>query len=168
MGTELIAVRRARAGDCEALAKIHEEAWRSTYQGLIPHLYLERMIARRGPNWWHRQLERGGHLKLVMFDGVPQGYVSFGEARGPWPWPAGEVFELYLSPSFQGVGLGKRLFKAARQSLRAENLHRLVIWALEENRMACEFYAHLGGRTAARASEKYGARTLQRIAFVWL
>jgi ribosomal protein S18 acetylase RimI-like enzyme len=168
MGTELIAMRKARAGDCEALAAIHEQAWRSTYQGLIPHLHLERMIARRGPGWWRRQLERGARLKLVAFDGVPQGYVSFGEARGPWPWPAGEIFELYLSPPFQGIGLGKRLFNAARQSLREEDLRKLVVWALEDNRMACEFYAHLGGRVGAKASEKYGAKTLQRIGFVWL
>lgn len=164
---EKAVVRLARAGDAEALAVIHEQAWRSTYQGIIPHLYLERMMARRGPNWWQRQLERGADLKLLIFDGAPEGYVSYGPARGAWPFVAGEIFELYLSPPFQGVGLGKRLFNAAWQSLRAEKMRKLVVWALEDNEMACAFYEHLGGRVAAAVPEQYGAKTLRRVAFVW-
>lgn len=167
MGSELVIIRSARANDAPALAAIHEQAWRSTYQGIIPHLHLERMLARRGPRWWQMQIERGSQLKLLVFDGAPEGYVSYGRARGPWPWAAGEIFELYMTPPFQGVGLGKRLFTAARRSLQSENLHRLVVWALEENQNACAFYARLGGRVAAKAPEQFGSVSLGRIAFLW-
>src|SRR5579871_6578894 len=118
MISDLITLWAAVPKDATAVAAIHDAAWRSTYQGIIPHLYLERMIARRGPLWWQRQIERGSNVTLLLFDGMPQGYASWGRARGAWPWPAGEIFELYISPAYQGVGLGKRLFSNVRRALR--------------------------------------------------
>jgi hypothetical protein len=58
MGVDLISFRKAAPRDAGAIAAIHDAAWRSTYQGIIPHLHLERMIARRGPLWWQHQIER--------------------------------------------------------------------------------------------------------------
>lgn len=167
MGTELITVRKARAGDEQALADIHENSWRSAYQGIIPHPHLERMLVRRGVGWWQRQIERRADVMLLVFDDVPQGYASVGVARGAWPWPAGEIFELYLSPPFQGVGLGRKLFDACRAALKAEGLPKLVVWVLEDNAMACGFYQRLGGRVVATAPERYGSVALKRIAFLW-
>lgn len=167
MGAELVTFRRAAPADAKAVAAIHDAAWRSTYQGLIPHLYLERMIARRGPLWWQRQIQRGSKITVLVFDGVPQGYAAWGEARGSWPWSAGEIFELYVTPVFQGVGLGTRLFAAARQELRRAGFERLVVWALEDNELACAFYNGLGGVPVATVPERLGGASLPRIAFAW-
>jgi GNAT superfamily N-acetyltransferase len=167
MGVDLIAFRPAAAADANALAAIHEAAWRATYQGLIPHLHLERMIARRGPLWWQRQIRRGSMLTVLVYDNVPQGYAAWGEARGTWPWPAGEIFELYVAPVFQGVGLGTRLFAAARQELRRKGFERLVVWALQDNELACAFYGGLGGIAVAAAPERFGGVSLTRVAFAW-
>ena len=98
------------------------------------------MIARRGPLWWQRQIQRGSKITLLVFDDVPQGYAAWGEARGSWPWPAGEIFELYVAPVFQGVGLGTRLFAAAEAELNGCGFERLVVWALKDNEHACAFY----------------------------
>ncbi len=167
MDADLIAFRPAVMKDAGAIAAIHEAAWRSTYQGIIPHLHLERMIARRGPRWWQEQISRGGAVTLLMFDGAPQGYATSGQARGAWPWPAGEIFELYVTPDFQGVGLGSRLFRKVKTSLKRQGLNRLVVWALKDNETACAFYGGLGGAIAAAAPERYGDVSLTRIAFVW-
>jgi ribosomal protein S18 acetylase RimI-like enzyme len=167
MGADLINFRTALPQDANAIAAIHDAAWHATYQGIIPHLHLERMIARRGPRWWQRQIERGANVTLLIFDGVPQGYSTWGRARGAWPWPAGEIFELYVNPAFQGVGLGSRLFSAVKCSLKREGLERLVVWALKDNEAACAFYGGMGGAVAAVAPERYGDVSLMRIAFVW-
>jgi ribosomal protein S18 acetylase RimI-like enzyme len=167
MATDLIKFRPAEARDAGVIAAIHDAAWRSTYQGIIPHLHLERLIARRGPLWWQRQVERGANITLLVFDGSPQGYATWGQARGAWPWPAGEIFELYVSPPFQGVGLGRRLFVSVRRKLKSEGLARLVVWALKDNESACAFYGGLGGSIAAAAPERYGEVSLTRVAFVW-
>jgi ribosomal protein S18 acetylase RimI-like enzyme len=167
MAADIVKFRSALPSDAGAVAAIHDTAWRSTYQGIIPHLHLERMIARRGPLWWQRQIERGLNITLLVFDGVPQGYASSGQARGTWPWPAGEIFELYVAPPFQGVGLGRRLFSTVKRTLQAEGFNRLVVWALKDNETACSFYGGLGGTIAATAPELYGEISLTRVAFVW-
>jgi ribosomal protein S18 acetylase RimI-like enzyme len=167
MGADLVTFRIAVSKDAGAIAAIHDAAWRSTYQGIIPHLHLERMIARRGPRWWQDQIARGGAVTLLIFDGAPQGYATWGRARGAWPWPAGEIFELYVAPAFQGVGLGSRLFATVKTALKRQGLTHLVVWALKDNETACAFYGGLGGAIAAAAPERYGDVSLTRIAFVW-
>ncbi len=167
MARDLVSFRTATPRDADAVAAIHDAAWRSTYQGIIPHLHLERMVARRGPLWWQRQIERGVNVTLLVFDGQPQGYASWGTARASWPWPAGEIFELYVAPQFQGVGLGKRFFTTVRMRLKSEGFPKLVVWALKDNENACAFYGGLGGSIAAAAPERYGDVSLTRVAFVW-
>ncbi len=164
MGDELIQIRLAELRDSSALARVHAAAWRSTYQGLIPHLDLTRMIARRGPKAWARTISAGDVL-VLRFNGVTQGYASIGASRASGA--DGEIFELYLAPEFQGVGLGKRLFLAAQSELRRRGLTRLTVWALEENSMACDFYARLGGAPSNRSIEGFGGATLNKIAFTW-
>lgn len=167
MGEDIIRVRLAAPTDADALARIHEAAWRSTYQGIIPHAYLTCMIARRCPKWWARSISQGGLLTLT-FSGEAQGYVSFGPSRATKLGGGGEIFELYLAPAFQGVGLGKRLFAAARDELRTRGVgDRLIVWALKDNAMACDFYEQMGGKRALVAHECFGAARLTKIAFTW-
>ena len=48
----VISIRAARLGDEGEIATVHDAAWREAYRGVIPGRELERMIARRGPEWW--------------------------------------------------------------------------------------------------------------------
>ena len=45
MPVDVAHIRPARLKDAPALAAAYEEAWRSAYQGIIPHLSLERALA---------------------------------------------------------------------------------------------------------------------------
>jgi GNAT superfamily N-acetyltransferase len=168
MGSELIQIRGGTRSDALDVARVHEEAWRSTYQGIIPHLHLEKIIAHRGPGWWERTLKRpGSGMLLLTFNGTVQGYASFGAARIASSPKTGEIFELYLAPVFQGMGFGKQLFLEARRLLQRQGRRRLVVWALAENEPACAFYGRLGGTPSVSAPEHYGTVTLNRLAFVW-
>ncbi len=79
----------------------------------------------------------------------------------------GEVYELYLRPEFQGLGFGRRLFTAARRDLAQSGMKSVVVWALSDNEPAVDFYRALGGRPIARSSEKFGDKTLDKIAYAW-
>jgi len=167
MSVDVAHVRPARPKDAAALASAHEEAWRGAYQGIIPHLCLERMIARRGVRWWRRTVHQRAPLLVLDFDGAAAGYVTFGrcrKARGPFQ---GEIFELYLHPTYQGLGLGPRLFEGARQRLGELRMKGLQVWALADNQSACDFYLGQGGKPIAEGSESFGDTTLRKIAFVW-
>ncbi len=168
MTTKLARIRPAKPPDSAAIARVHEEAWRSTYQGIIPHLYLQKLIARRGEGWWSRTVRRSKtRVHVFTFDGEVRGYVTFGAARTPGRANIGEIYELYLSPAYQGLGFGRALFLAAYDVLKREGRRSLLVWALAENETACGFYSRLGGRQCGSSPERYGDTTLHRVAFLW-
>lgn len=167
MGDFVITIRPAGSVDADQIAEVHDEAWRSTYRGVIPGLELERMIAHRGPSWWCSAISRRSGLMVLEFDSRIAGYVSYGRNRLPALPFMGEIFELYLRPEHQGLGFGKRLFNAAVQDLRAHGYGDCLVWALAENMPAVEFYLRLGGFEVTRAYERFGRETCERIAFAF-
>lgn len=167
MTTDLISVRTAQVPDCIDLAAAHEEAWRSAYQGLIPHLPLERIIARRGPGWWQRAVERRAPILVLDYDGAPAAYATFGRSRMRATAYQGEIYELYVRPVYQGIGFGRRLFEATRDRLARHGLDGLVVWALADNDQACAFYRGVGGSPVSEGSETFGDVRLRKVAFAW-
>jgi len=167
MTTDLIAIRPAKAAHAAALATAHAEAWRLAYQGIIPHLHLERMIARRNPRWWAQAIGRRAPVLVLEYDGEAVGYATFGRARMRNSPYRGEIFEIYVSPVYQGIGFGAKLFAAARRALAENGLSGLVVWALADNEMGCYFYRHLGGRLIAEGAETFGEVSLRKLAFAW-
>jgi ribosomal protein S18 acetylase RimI-like enzyme len=167
MSTVLIEIRRARPSDALAVAETHDEAWRTAYQGIIPGAELEKLIVRRGPEWWDSAIRKGSRIALLQFGDHIAGYANYGRNRARSLFYDGEIYELYLKPEFQGLGFGRRLFSAARKDLAQSGLKSLVIWALSDNEPAVDFYKALGGRAVARSSERFGTKVLDKVAFAW-
>lgn len=167
MSTLSIGVRRAEVSDATAITAVHDSAWRQAYDGLIPARELNRMIARRGAAWWNRAIRRGTGILVLDVGGIVAGYVTYGQNRARTLVQRGEIYELYLRPEYQGIGLGTRLFLATRRELIRHGFDSAVVWALSDNEGACRFYKNAGGRKVARGSERFGEVTLGKIAFAF-
>ena len=167
MTADLITIRPALLADAESLAQTYEETWRSTYQGIIPHLALTRMIARQGTRRWEQAIFANAPILLLEYDSEAVAYTTYGPSRmRPTPYQ-GEIFEFYVRPEFQGVGFGSRLFEATRNRLQERHLEGLVVWALADNDMACTFYLSKGGRPISEGIERFGDVRLRKVAFAW-
>jgi len=160
MSTVLIEIRRAKAADATLVAAAHDAAWRTSYRGIIPGPELEKLISRRGPGWWENAITKGSRVALLQFGDRVAGYANYGRNRARSLFYDGEIYELYLC-------FGRRLFTAARRDLAQSGLKSLVIWALSDNEPAVGFYRALGGRAVARSSEKFGTKSLDKVAFGW-
>jgi ribosomal protein S18 acetylase RimI-like enzyme len=167
MSTVLIEIRRAKPADAESVAVAHDEAWRSAYRGIIPGPELDRLINRRGAAWWDGAIRKGSRVSIFVFGETIAGYANYGRNRARSLPYDGEIYELYLRPEFQGLGFGRRLFTAARRDLAQSGMKSVVVWALSDNEPALDFYRALGGRPVARSSEKFGEKTLDKIAYAW-
>jgi ribosomal protein S18 acetylase RimI-like enzyme len=167
MSTTLIEIRRAKVADAVDVAETHDEAWRATYQGIIPGNELDKLINRRGPDWWQSAIRKGSRITILQFGEQIAGYANYGRNRARSLFYDGEVYELYLRPEYQGLGFGRRLFHAARKDLMQSGLKSMVVWALSDNESAIEFYRALGGRAVARSSERFGPKTLDKVAYAW-
>jgi ribosomal protein S18 acetylase RimI-like enzyme len=167
MTTATVDIRRAEPRDADAIADVHRDAWQNAYAGIIPHRALTAMINRRGSQWWANAIRRAATVMVVEVGGKVAGYATIGRNRARELKQEGEIYELYLRPECQGIGLGSRLFATARERLAAHGLHGLVVWALEENINAVSFYAGAGGRDIAEGVEVFDQKALRKIAFVW-
>ncbi len=167
MNTLSIDIRKAEPEDAAAIADVHLESWMGAYSGIIPYRALARMIARRGSEWWARAIRRSATVLVVEIGGAVAGYATLGRNRSRELPQQGEIYELYLKPEFQGIGLGTRLFKAARRTLADHGLSGLVVWALEENGGAVSFYANAGGRDVAEGVEVFDHKAVKKVAFVF-
>jgi ribosomal protein S18 acetylase RimI-like enzyme len=168
MATKTIHIRPAEEEDALGISTVHDTAWMEAYRGIIPGRELTRMVARRGPQWWQAGLRRSKRVLVLDFEGKIAGYSTYGANRAPsFPY-SGEIFELYLTPEYQGLGLGCQLFKATRRALSESGFNGTIIWALSENDRAVSFYSQLGGALIGSSEERFGEETRERLAFGWV
>ena len=161
-----IAVRKGAPEDAGALADLFRDAWQLAYRGVIPHLHLESIIRRRDKTWWKNAVASGDGLLVLEVAGVVAGYATFGRSRLKSKYQ-GEIYEIYLAPTYQGLGFGEHLFEGVRHALDQRKLNGLVVWALIDNTTAQDFYWRRGGRPIARSTDRIGGARLQKIAFGW-
>ena len=161
-----VRVRPARLADTVLLPEVFAEAWRGAYSGLIPHAQLDAIIRRRDRAWWTASIQSGKGPLVITHENRIIGYATCGVARGRG-LHQGEIYELYISPTYQGLGFGEHLFEASRARLDAKGLRGLVVWALADNEAAQNFYWRRGGRPFKELKEPFGSSYLAKIGFGW-
>lgn len=161
-----VKIRAARLADAGELEHIYRTSWRNAYTGIIPYDRLGAVLLRRGLVWWRKALQSGDRLLLVEVLGKVGGYASFGPSRHGGP-EEGEIYELYLSPVYQGIGLGELLFEACRLRLDRRGLKGLIVWVLSENHPARDFYIRRGGRISHERFDRSSGQRLEKVAYVW-
>lgn len=167
MSTLTVNTRRARREDCEAIAAVHDQSWITAYSGLVPYKALNRMVQRRGPAWWTKAVDRHTIILVLEMQERIVGYATIGRNRVQTLPHGGEVYELYLLPEYQGVGLGSHLFLAARAELARRGLKDTIVWVLADNDPAIRFYTNAGGRVIAEGKETFDGKALKKLAFSW-
>jgi ribosomal protein S18 acetylase RimI-like enzyme len=159
-------IRPGAPADAPALSEVFRNSWSNAYLGIIPHLHLDSMIRQRTPDWWGATIKSGGELLVLQVAGVIAGYATLGAARVRGDYE-GEIYELYVTPTYQGLGFGERLFEACRYHLDGRQLAGLIVWALADNAGASDFYWRRGGRPVGMAFERFGRTKLKKVAFAW-
>ena len=167
MKTLSIDVRRAEPQDARSISEAHRASWLHAYGGIIPHKPLIQMVDRRGETWW-RKATRGPATRLVLdVAGTVAGYATLGLNRARALPQEGEIYEIYLRPEYQGLGLGRMLFGEARRLLQSLGCEGLIVWWLEDSEMADRFFRSSGGLDVAEGMENFGEKELKKIGFVW-
>ncbi len=161
-----VVVRSAKLRDSVRLSSVCRDSWEHAYTGIIPQNDLQNILTRRNAMWWRSRIKAGEQVSVVEVGGTIGGYATAGPARARGAYQ-GEIYELYLSPTFQGLGLGEYLFEGARHRLDQRRLPGLIVWALAANEHAIDFYARRGGRQVGRHLERFGSTRLEKVGLGW-
>lgn len=143
-------IREASPDDARAIAEVHVRSWRWAYRGLIPDDYLDRLsVDDREVRWREGLTPPASNLGCVVAEdegGRVVGFAGFGAAadEATSPEGAGEVHAIYVDESVAGTGVGRELFAAASDGLRAQGFPRAFLWVLAANDRARRFYVKAG------------------------
>jgi len=105
-------IRPAEPADAEAVARLHVDAWRTAYRGLVPDSFLESLDWNRRAQRFRESLaQKDEETYLVELEGVVLGFVTLGACRDEDvdPEVVGEIWGIYLAPQHWRKGIGRQL-----------------------------------------------------------
>ena len=147
-------IRRAIVQDAAQLARLHVDAWRVAYRGLVPDSRLDRLDYERRAERFREQL--GGHgletgpskaeTYVAERGGAILGFVTLAACRDADvdAQRVGEVWGIYLAPQHWRQGAGSRLCRFAERLLASRGYGEIKVWVLAGNSRARRFYEAMG------------------------
>ena len=157
-------IRKATMEDAKAIATVHVESWKTTYQGIVPAEYLAQLNVSEKEQLWQHGLNQSKHsIFVVEEDGKVCGFISGGKNRaiqGKEAEYEGEIYAIYLLEEAQRKGYGTKLVRALVEDFRQEGIGSMIVWVLADNRSRL-FYEWLGGEKIAEEVVDIGGKTLK-------
>jgi ribosomal protein S18 acetylase RimI-like enzyme len=138
----ILKIRNATPADALAIAEIHVKSWQHTYRGVVPDVYLDSMTVTTREAVWRETLAQSRPKVIVAeSEGKIVGFCSFGRCRDDNAAANdGEIWALYLSPLYYGMGFGHALLTEARAQLLAQGKVKISLWVIVGNERAGRFY----------------------------
>jgi len=141
-------IRIANPEDAKSIARIHVEAWRVAYKGIMPADFLESISLDARERSWVASLSRSGrgHYVVIEQDGGVAGFCVYGPPRegGLKSNNTGELVALNIAPSAWGKGLGACLIQHVINSAHSFGWDSICLWVVKDNSRARELYERFG------------------------
>ncbi len=148
-----VAIRKARPGDAEAIAKVHVRTWQVAYRGQLPDDVLDNLSVEDRAEMWHQLIRRLGdsdhRVWVAEREGDVVGFVNTGPTRDEDSdsRTTGEVYAIYVLPAFWGQGIGRALMERAVGEMRSQGFRDIALWVLDTSVRTRHFYETAGWRT---------------------
>jgi GNAT superfamily N-acetyltransferase len=137
-------LRPADDVDLPAVGALHQRSRVAAYA----HILDEQTLAARSEEgfgeWWSERYkwERDTHrLTVAEQDGEIVGFSYVGPSETPG---CAELYAIHVAPGLVGSGVGRELMINALEQLQGVGGERAVLWVLEENAWARDFYERGG------------------------
>ncbi len=147
-------IRPARPADAAGIARVQTLSWRAAYAGLLPDDFLARHEVTE--ELWRQRMADLDPQTAVLVAEQDDHIIGFATAGTPPPSeelepPIGLLYAIYLLAEAWGTGVGYRLHEAAVEAMVSAGFGSAVLWVLDSNQRAINFYVRQGwigdGRT---------------------
>ncbi|MEP7101614.1 MAG: GNAT family N-acetyltransferase, partial [Burkholderiales bacterium] len=166
----VMTIEPATEQDAQAVAKIHVDAWRAAFVGIVPDDYLAALSVEQRFEMWRQAItDQAPELLVARLDGRVIGWVSFGPSRDKdAAADASEIWAIYLDPSHVGNGVGRALWLHARKRLIERGFKSAMLWVLSGNARAIRFYERAGFTVDAGPPQRFtlGGRELEELRYM--
>jgi ribosomal protein S18 acetylase RimI-like enzyme len=162
-------IRTARPADIHAMARVYVETWRSAYLGILPDAYLDSMTVQETKASLGSEMGAAGAVSLMAeaADGQVAGLIIGGIDRRRDRIYSGEIFSLYVRPSYQRRGIGHRLVMHLVARINRLDIFTLKVQVLAAN--PCRrFYEQRNGVLLACGRIRFADTDLDACTYGWL
>jgi GNAT superfamily N-acetyltransferase len=155
----MVTVRRAVAGDADAIGRVQVETWRVAYQGLMPDEAIAAFDVEERQRLWREGLARvprpGSATFVAELDGEVVGFASVGRSRDEESVNEAELYAIYLHPARWDQGIGRALLERAEESMRDSGFEQALLWVMEGNERGERFYRAAGWERDGRKVDSF-------------
>lgn len=157
-----VQIRKAVPSDALAAAIVNAYTWKTTYSGLLPDALLDERISSLPAlaERYRADIANRDNWLVAVADKTVVGFCTFSASRNDAYPDAGELPSLYVLKGFQGAGIGKALFLAGAERLRAMGYRSMIVNCLQGN-PALDFYRHMGGKVVSERRDLLGGTELK-------
>jgi len=164
-------LRAATPSDIPAIARIHVDTWRTTYQGIMPDALLGNLSYEKREHSWRQIIQQASENRTLVYvaaDDLGQlvGFANGGVERTGDPIYRGELYAIYILQNHQKQGIGRELVRVVAQQLNQGGIQSMLAWVLADN-PARRFYESLGGQKVREREIERSSTKLLEIAYDW-
>ena len=130
---------------CVDLAKVKHCVWQTTYQNIYPDKKLQNFDFNYHANKFKDMINsKDIQLYVAMIYNKIVGYTAVGKSPRRQNSAFVELILLYVLQEYQGQGIGKALFKFAKEKLYKSNSNNFIIYCNKYNYDSQKFYLKMG------------------------
>jgi len=146
-------IRPASESDAHGIAEVHVRSWQAA--GIFSAEALGQLSVDERISTWLDAIASGEAVVVADEDGAVVGFAAVRAATEDQTKGLGELGALYVEPSSWGRGVGRDLVAADENALREGGFSDAILWVLDENRRARDFYAASGWREGAKRQTQF-------------
>ena len=161
-------IRKANFKDAQAIAKVHVDTWRTTYEGIIPTEFLNKLDYSERKNRWENNIMRAENVVFVVENEEGQiiGFADTSRRENNLELNSIDLTSLYLLEAYQGRGIGKLLMKTLFEHYKNQGYDKVYVDVLADNNTRY-FYEYLGAKLSKNIKIKIGGKVLVELTYVW-
>lgn len=161
-------IRKANIKDAQGIAKVHVDTWRTTYEGIIPTEFLNKLDYSERKNSWENNIMRTENIVFVVENEEGQiiGFADTSRRANNLELNSIDLTSLYLLEAYQGRGIGKRLIKTLFEHYKNKGYDKVYVDVLADNNTRY-FYEYLGAKFVRNIQIKIGGKILDESIYVW-
>jgi ribosomal protein S18 acetylase RimI-like enzyme len=139
-------VRYATLRDAKAISELYSGTLQEAFKGIVAADQIAKVAADKGVGYWREAIEYSEpHLQVALNGEKVIGFVGYDRCRDPkTPNTLGEIWDIYASPDYWGLGVGLALWDAAREGLHEEGCTNVSVWLPLANERALRFHELAG------------------------
>lgn len=166
----MVWIRQGKPGDKAAIARVHVDTWKYSYRGLVRQQFLDSLSREKAVQTWQKIFAEKNQRQFIFVaedqkEGIV-GFISGGAPRDEEISCDAEIYALYITPHWQGQGLGRKLMEKVISFIEEQGLKSFYLWTLAAGKSR-RFYESLGGQWIACKQEVIGEVEYPMVGYAW-